>query len=176
MLTPIPILLHFCFSTRKSLVIGFAFLLGLILTLAQLMWILSIASQTGKIEHSHALIWSMVETNLGIVRIVVKGSKETQSLARGLRNLELFDKRSWRQIPRVSVFLIFNIHLGRGGSRFVVSPVLCYSRPVGLCQHQIPLMFAPFHSIFRASMTRFAMARWGSSHRCLGREWRFSRH
>ncbi|KAG4419136.1 hypothetical protein IFR04_007732 [Cadophora malorum] len=71
MLTPIPILLHSCFSIRKNLVIGFAFLLGLVVTLAQLMRIVAISSQSRSIGNSDALIWSMVETNLGMVAVSI---------------------------------------------------------------------------------------------------------
>ncbi|KAG4443064.1 hypothetical protein IFR05_001460 [Cadophora sp. M221] len=71
MLTPTPILLHSCFSIRKNIVIGFAFLLGLIVTITQLMRILSIASQVKTNDHSQALIWSMVETNLGMVAVSI---------------------------------------------------------------------------------------------------------
>ncbi|PVH74122.1 hypothetical protein DL98DRAFT_357030, partial [Cadophora sp. DSE1049] len=71
MLTPIPILLHSCFSIRKNLVIGFTFLLGLVVTLAQLMRILSISSQSRAMNNSDALIWSMVETNVGMVAVSI---------------------------------------------------------------------------------------------------------
>ncbi|KAH7410595.1 hypothetical protein BKA64DRAFT_771785 [Cadophora sp. MPI-SDFR-AT-0126] len=71
MLTPIPILLHSCFSIRKNVVIGFVFILGLIVILAQLMRILSISSQSRAINISDALIWSMVETNLGMVAVSI---------------------------------------------------------------------------------------------------------
>ncbi|KAH9207448.1 hypothetical protein DL95DRAFT_248702, partial [Leptodontidium sp. 2 PMI_412] len=71
MLTPIPILLHSCFSIRKNIVIGFSFLLGIIVAIAQLMKILSIAAQSKTNDHSHALIWSIVETNLGMVVVSI---------------------------------------------------------------------------------------------------------
>ncbi|KAL2059762.1 hypothetical protein VTL71DRAFT_10146 [Oculimacula yallundae] len=71
MLTPIPILLHSCFSLRKNIMIGFSFVLGTLVTLASLMRILSISSQARTNNHSRALIWSMVETQLGIVAVSI---------------------------------------------------------------------------------------------------------
>ncbi|CZT43346.1 uncharacterized protein RSE6_03371 [Rhynchosporium secalis] len=71
MLSPIPILLHSCFSIRKNLIIGFIFILGIIVTLAQLMRILSISSQARKNDHYYALIWSIVEINLGMITVSI---------------------------------------------------------------------------------------------------------
>ncbi|KAH7346197.1 hypothetical protein BKA65DRAFT_551128 [Rhexocercosporidium sp. MPI-PUGE-AT-0058] len=108
MLTPIPILLHSCFSIRKNLVIGFAFLLGIIVTIAQLMRILSIASQAKMDDHSHALIWSMVETNLGIMAVsIVSLAPLFQSfLEKGsIRSLSLSSYDTRRSYDKVKSYL-----------------------------------------------------------------------
>ncbi|KAE8445050.1 hypothetical protein EG329_013764 [Mollisiaceae sp. DMI_Dod_QoI] len=67
MLTPIPILLHSCFSLRKNILIGVLFLLGTFISIIQILRILSLRSQTSYLDTFTILTWSLVEVNLGIV-------------------------------------------------------------------------------------------------------------
>ncbi|KUJ12622.1 uncharacterized protein LY89DRAFT_623821 [Mollisia scopiformis] len=67
MLTPIPILLHSCFSPCKNFMIAFLYLLGIFLSLIQILRITSLRSARSYLDTSTVLTWSLVEVNLGII-------------------------------------------------------------------------------------------------------------
>jgi hypothetical protein len=67
MLTPIPILLHSCFSLRKNIMIGLLFLVGTFLSLIQIIRIVAVRSQTSYFDTYNIQTWSLIEINLGII-------------------------------------------------------------------------------------------------------------
>lgn len=67
MLTPVPILLHSCFSLRKNIMIALLFLLGIFLSLISILRIICVRSQHSYLDTSTLLTWSLVEVNLGII-------------------------------------------------------------------------------------------------------------
>lgn len=67
MLTPVPILLHSCFSLHKNIIIGLLFVLGTFTSLIQIILIIAHRSQTTYLDTSTIASWSLVEVNLGII-------------------------------------------------------------------------------------------------------------
>ncbi|KAF8850706.1 hypothetical protein BDZ45DRAFT_185057 [Acephala macrosclerotiorum] len=67
MLTPIPILMHSCFFLRKNLLIGPLFLLGIFLSLIQILRTTALRSQPSYLSTSTVLTWSIIEVHLSII-------------------------------------------------------------------------------------------------------------
>ncbi|CZR59973.1 uncharacterized protein PAC_09868 [Phialocephala subalpina] len=122
MLTPIPILMHSCFSLRKNILIALLFLLGIFLSLIQILRITTLRSQPSYLSTSTLLTWSLIEVHLGIIlssliplssfptfqSFLDKGSP--QSLARSLAS---FDTRKTMEKVRDG----WKRRFGSGGRR-----------------------------------------------------------
>jgi len=131
-LTPIPILLYSAFPPRANSLIAFLFTLSAFLTSIQIIRLVAITHQSSIIDTSSLLIWSIVETNLGIItasllslsplfKSFTSGSIDTFKLTLKIEHAKIYMREKGRESAtwqRIVMFLGYGeMNRQRGESR-----------------------------------------------------------